>query len=448
MRFLPLLALSTCLSSAFAAEVPIAPGSPAPNASPAATETNAASGAGPLAGLKVSGSARVRVEADNFTDYGTLRNFTSVRVRPSFTYAIDDKISAVFTPQFAKIFGDRPLAFNAAGTAGVAQRTSGATIDQAVGFHEGYLLYRPTENLEFTAGRRILSYGEEVIVGAADWGVVGRSFDVFRSRVSYGNGWTDVFASKLADTNTQTSGPGDADYYGFYNSQDFGPALSSADLYAFFLRDGTSLPRQETLAVGVRLKSSFDTMKEADEGFRAVLKKMDYRIEATAESGTAVAHGHEAYQVDAEVGYLFRESSKSRFGIQGAIAGQNFNQQFASPHRWFGYADAFGRRNIVDFAAHLSSNFGSDLSAQFSFHKFFRNSDQAPAYRTDGTTAVGSVARSSSKDLGMEGDLTLKYKLSKAATFIVGGSLLRSGDFLKGQYREPRFYHFSLEAKF
>lgn len=402
-----------------------------------------------IPGLSLTGHARYRIEADEFQDFANLRSFSTIRIRPNFSYQADDATRIVFEPQFVKIMGEQVLAART-NTTNANLATSGATYDTPVGFHQGFLEYRPNSTLQFTLGRQIIAYGEEIVFGAADWGVVGRSFDAVKTRLSYGHGYSDFIVAKLVDTNPFTSGPGDSTLFAVYNSQDFGPFLKAADLYALAVRNATVDPHADVHALGFRIKSGLEDLSENETGLRHALRHIDYRLEATIENGGAAGLGVSAYQADAEIGYTLTGASKFRVGFNAETAGRNYNQLYAAPHRWYGYADLFGRRNVTDYSIRVSSRVVGELSAQVDLHSFSRTSDRAPAYRTDGTTPLGDKSPSPSTDLGSELDLTLRYKLSRVLTATAGGSLVKPGEFLRGQYgnRAPKFYYFSAEAKF
>ncbi len=122
----------------------------------------------------------------------------------------------------------------------------------------------------------VVSYGDELVIGALDWNNTARAFDAFHTRFITGKGWTDLFASKISENNSSTATapvPGDVNFYGFYNNLNFGDYLKNLDLYILYQSDATGSQTTHLGAAGIRLASKF-------EGF-------DYRGEYTKQFGSA-----------------------------------------------------------------------------------------------------------------------------------------------------------------
>ncbi|MBI3542370.1 MAG: alginate export family protein [Deltaproteobacteria bacterium] len=379
------------------------------------------------------GEARLRVEGDDRTDFANTKDFTVLRVRPGVTFTPDVTLDVFLEPQFSKTFGEPQL--NAATTtANASQTTSGTTFDTSLSVHEAYIDYHPYENFSFIGGRQILDYGEGLVVGRADWGNVGRSFDALRTRVTHKRGFWDVWASKLVDNNTTATGTADdTNFYGTYLSMEFGKHLKALDLYAFYQRDG--LP-QHLYVGGVRAKSD--------------IRWFDYRLEATKEYGGAVASGDGAYQADLELGVTLNTSFRPRFAVEGFTSGRNYNQLFPSGHEFLGSADIFSRRNISGGVFHFSGEPWDNITFLLDYHRFYRTSTDTGAFRFNGTV-LGLPARSANNYVGQELDFFWKYRVSRALSFFAGLAGFLKGDYLNDSYAQdwrPTFYYVQLEAKF
>ncbi|MBC7690216.1 MAG: alginate export family protein [Methylotenera sp.] len=434
------------------APIPAAPAAPAPLLSSSQSAVPAA----PTA-LTVSGAARFRIEGNDFTNYSNSRDFMTFRIRPDFNYKVDSQVDLLFEPQASKTLGEK--AYNLTGTSGTgtpatapstsSSNSSGASYDTGVTIHQGYINYHPTEHFQLMLGRQILSYGDELVIGASDWGNIGRSFDVARVRLTFGKGKTDIFYSKILDTNITGNSVGDLNLYGLYNTWNIGSGLHAADLYVLHQQDSTLEAQTKLEAVGIRLKSDLAGLNYLGERFQNFLSRWDYRVEATQEFGNAVSNGDSAAQIDAEIGYTAAFTFKPRLGLEGALAGKNYNQLFPSTHKWLGYADVLGRRNITDYVVHASALATENLGIQLDYHKFLRTSASTAAFRKDGTP-VGTAKGSSSKDLGHEWDLTLRYSLTRNLSLAGGGSLVTSGQYFTDQFNksDPKFYYIMTELKF
>jgi hypothetical protein len=402
--------------------------------------------------LTLGGSARVRSEGNDRTDYSTTRDFFTFRIRPDFILRADPTVTVFFEPQASKSFGELSTSFNSSsGSTALTQKTSGTSpyFDSPVGIHQAYVDYHPNTSVQLLAGRQIISYGDELVFGASDWNNIGRSFDALRLKMSYWTGGSDLFYSKIVDTNTTASGAGDFDLFGLYNSYDLGKGLHSADLYILHQMDNSISGGARIEAIGLRLKSRLEGLDYLGERFRDALNGADYRLEATQEFGNAVSDGDSAYQLDVELGYTLNSRFKPRLAIEAAISGKNYNQLYPSPHKWLGYADIFGRRNVTDYVIHASSLVTDALGIQLDFHKLQRTSTDTAAFSTNGTTAIGKALASGSSDLGTELDLTARYNLSSSLGFAIGGSVNSSGAYFTDQFGDvtPGFYYAMLEVK-
>lgn len=399
------------------------------SSAPAAEETSKT--------LDVKGSFRIRAETGDRTDYIGTRAFSTLRVRPMFTFHASDEAVVYFEPQFAKSFGEINYPGTGAAT-NAAQQTSGTTYDTALGVHQAYADYSPVTWGKLLAGRQVLSYGDELVIGALDWNNVGRSFDAFRARSKYDLGFTDVFTSKLVDTNTAAPSDGDYDLHGVYNSWKFGEFAKETDFYVLYLVDGrgTGPAPLKLWTAGARVKTSLETT--------------DYRAEVTGQSGTASGSKLSGFQGDAEGGYTFDSAKKTRLGVGGFLATKNYNQLFPTSHKWLGYADILGRRNIVGAVARFSAKPAKEWTLSFDAHQFFRASKTDPVYKLNGTTALGTGGGSSKNDVGTEADLTAKFEAAQNVVLTGGASVLVPGGYLRDQFgsRLPLFYYAQMEIRF
>lgn len=375
--------------------------------------------------VELSGHVRLRAETDDKTDYSSRRSFSLLRVRPAVTIRPDSDVSVLVEPQFARTMGESGL--------------SGNTTDPAFGVHQAYVDYHPWDWSGFLLGRQVLAYGDELVVGALDWNNTGRSFDAFRARVKHGEGtgWSDLFTAKLVNGNI--SGGGDKDFHGVYITRDLGSAFKAVDVYAFYLKDETGIPATrptDLWTAGTRLKSP--------------IEDFDYRAEATGQWGTSASGSQKGHQADLEAGYTFSKENGMRMALEGFTSSADYNQLFPTSHKWLGYADVLGRRNVSGGAARGSMKLTDNLSANADYHRFYRTNRGSPAFKINGTTTLGSTSRSDSTDVGTELDLTLKYKASEPVLFIGGASVFSPGTYLRDQFgaKRPLFYYVQMEVKF
>lgn len=410
---------------------PPAAAPPAPTPVPAAVAATPAPQPPPvnITNVKVAGHFRTRYENSNRTNLVNKRDFFLMRVRPAVSFQVNSNVSVVLEPQFARTWGENALP---AGSATPAA-SSGSTVDPNFSVHQGYGEYK-FNSLNFKVGRQVLSYGDELVVGGLDWNNIGRAFDAMKLRHTYSRGWLDGFAAKISETNAAAAGAGDKDFYGLYSSMDFGDALKNLDLYTFYLEDSTVAAPQKIGTFGLRAKSKLG-------GFL-------YRLEADMQWEQSA--GEDAYQADLELGWQFGGSLKPMVSAEFFTTGTTYSQLYPTAHKWLGYADVFGRRNISGAVLHTSAALSNKLSAQLDYHYFQRTSDSVAPVKVDGTTAIGSVAASTSKELGSELDLTMSYDVLEGLTATGGYSILFMGDYLTDQfnYTNVSFAYLQLMTKF
>ena len=147
---------------------------------------------------------------------------------------------------------------------------------------------------------------------------------------------------------------------------------------------------------------------------------------------------------------MIDSAKKTRLGVGGFLATKNYNQLFPTAHKWLGYADILGRRNIVGAVARFSTKPAKEWTLLFDVHQFFRASKTDPVYKLNGTTALGAGGGSSKGDVGTEADLTAKFEAAQNVVLTGGASALVPGGYLRDQFgaRLPLFYYAQMEVRF
>lgn len=350
------------------------------------------------------------------------------------TYTIDPDLEVTFTPQFSKTLGEAAYSTPVNTGASALQQTSGNTVDSYFQVHEAYASYRLTERVRFYGGRMTLSYGDELLIGALDWQNVGRSFDGFKLTYKSATFSSELFSTKIQDNNTITHISGDVDFHGLYNTWSLNEYLKNVDLYALYKRDAT-LGTTHLGIGGARVSSK--------------LEDFDYRIEYTKEFGNALPQSNSAEQFDIESGMTFGELKEHRIALEYFLAGKHYQQLYPTLHKWLGYADVLGRKNISGFVLHGSSRLSEKLMTKIDYHRFSRVSSDASVYKLNGTTALGTATGSSSDSVGSEIDLTVIYAVKPDLSFSGGYSIFHAGDYIRDQLpmNNAHFYYLQMEVK-
>jgi hypothetical protein len=382
--------------------------------------------------LSTSGNIRIRTQSEQFTDFSSLRDYSILRIRGNFTIKPETGLKIFIQPQFSKYFGQQDYVSSGA-TSNTLTTTSSGLWDDNVILHQGYFDYSISENLFLSAGRITLSYGDELVIGVNDWSNIGRSFDAFKVKYIYSLGYTDLFTSKINETNVTAASAGNNDFYGLYNVWSLGEYAKAFDTYFFYSRDSRNgIPLDLDLwTMGARVKSAVESL--------------DYRAEGNVQTGSISQNYVMGGLFDAEIGYKF---SAIRFAVEGFTASEKYNQLYPTAHKWLGYEDVISRKNITGGAVtalYTANKLTTELGAQ----AFYRTVSTASAYNYTGG-ALGTASASAAMDVGTEFDLTVKYKVSEHFVAQTGASLFQPGNYLKDQNytQSPVFYYLQGEATF
>jgi hypothetical protein len=303
--------------------------------------------------------------------------------------------------------------------------------------HQAYIQWNAAEMLQILAGRMVLSYGDELVLGGLEWNNTGRAFEALRLKFKTGLGSTDVIASKLQDNNITGNGNGDYDMYALYNSFDFGDAFKNVDLYFLYLTNGNAPTNtyQNAWHLGARLKSTIDLF--------------DYRVEGGFQN-TTVTGGTSSYAVDGEFGYMLHGDSKTRLSAGGFLASEFYGHLFPTWHKWLGIADVVGRQNVWGFLVRLASKPFGKWTFNLDFHKFYRSATTTSAFKANGT-ALGTAGGSASNDLGMEFDLVAGLDINETFNWQFGAGYMIPGAYLTDQFGttlKPFFAYTAAQVKF
>lgn len=359
--------------------------------------------------IEIKGMGRVRGEMSNNADFldGTddKNNFVGSRFRLSLDIKANNKTNVVTEFQHSKVWG----------------LPSGTLQDEPSSIHQAYIKHRVFENFELKIGRQELIYGDELLIGAVGWSNLGRSFDAFKSRLSYSLGWTDLF---IADVSRNFGGTPTNDHYfsGIYSHLEL-KAIDELEVYALHTQDPNAATN-EVFHYGSRIRSEHGSFY--------------YRSEVTLQSEV------EAFQWDIEAGYTIYQT---QLALEFFSASKDFFQLFPTAHKWLGIADFISRRNISGGRVGLTQRFSDKLKANLNYHLFQRTDSTQPYYAFDGSAATTNGIE---KHIGDEVDLEVLYNLDSNFSIKAGGGHFFIGKHLKENNRTSNgsFYYLQTMAKF
>ncbi|WP_432799525.1 alginate export family protein [Poriferisphaera sp. WC338] len=167
---------------------------------------------------------------------------------------------------------------------------------------------------------------------------------------------------------------------------------------------------------------------------------IDYDFEGAYQFGRVGAGDVRAYMLAAEVGYKFDVKTytpRVAMGLDIASgddsAGgdvQTFNQLFPLGHKYLGFIDIIGRQNIIDFHQSIGVPITKKLKVSAAHHYFWRADENDGLYNAGGGL-VRAGGAGTSKKVGSEIDLTVKYAIDRHATIQAGYSHFFAGQFIE-----------------
>lgn len=387
--------------------------------------------------------SRFRWEDSNQPQLSSLRQFSSIRIRPQITFTGIDKLKIFMEPQYNKILGNQSGSVDTSGNSSYP-----GTID-TVNMRNAYLDLSIREDLNFIAGRQTLAYGDQFIIGTSDWGVYGRSFDALRISYKIPALAVDLFQAKIVEAQaTSTNNGNDKDLTGLYISFFPSENLKVVDLYGFYLNDGQKV---ETAPADSSRPWHFGAY-----GTRVVTEfgNWEWKIEFAQNFGdenTPALDAHiDDYMVDSRADYRFDGSgNKHKIGLHVFSAGMNWRDLYGTTHVPFGRSDVIGRRNITGAAIHWNTNWSEQWISTIDLYAFNRTHDGQPVYQTDSKTALSSPD-SGSRNVGYEIDLNLKKPLNPNLSVSAGINFFMIGPYLeaKGGGHTPHYGYVMMEANY
>jgi hypothetical protein len=361
-----------------------------------------------LSAFTYKGHMQIRNEsADNRQGVQGSRqsNQTFYRLRSYLSFSPNENLSLNLTPQAVSSFGNQQSTIS----------------HDTLEFYEANIDYSLNSHLKAKIGRQELSYGDHLIIGALPWLNQARSFDGVKLTATHKLGSSDIMYSKVSDNGTAVLAGDDSNLFMWYNKMSFGPLVKEADFYVMHRDDDTST-QEEVNTIGFRVKGSH--------------KNIFYRTENAIQNGGNV--GDDAYQYNVEVGGSYK-SFKGSF--EYASAGADYIQMYPTAHKFLGFADVLGRRNLNHIAVHGSVGIMSWLSLRADFHSFKRNDTTKSAFKLNGSSTWG--VNGTSDDVGTELDVVLTLKTKDNLKLQLGGAWFNPGDYMKAQQGNDKVTQFT-----
>lgn len=329
--------------------------------------------------------------------------------------------------------------------------------------------------LTLKAGRQILSYGDERLIGAFDWNNIGRTFDAVKLRWEEKAWWIDAFTSSVvvpargrynqSDFYNGTETDRDQVFSGLYFSTT-ALRFQTTDFYALHLYENsnprflpTAIGDSNFVTLGLRIKSKPGFFAPKEVSARAGGKEVvdgrnlpappprpvgfDYDAELAFQTGEVRGLDLTSFAAHAGLGYTLDVPWMPRLGVAYSYATgdgdpldgkiETFQNLFPTNHKFYGQMDVFSWQNMHDLEASVKAQPVKAVTLKAEYHGFWLASTDDVWYRANGVTAVRPltpVARQASNYAGSEVDLLAQWVVSKNFTVEAGYSHFFAGDYL------------------
>lgn len=351
--------------------------------------------------IVVTGQVRARSEVDARSFVPGVKPDVQhlLRSRLGVKASLDSHAHATIELQDARVFGAQRRLTNA-GAAALDVRQAMIEVKSIAG-----LL------IDARVGRQVIAYANERLLGAADWGNFGQTFDGLVVKAGAEDFNVDVLALSIARNANIPVYSRDVFLTGAWGT--WRPEGGKASVQAFYLFDN---PRVDSLQ-----QYRHTTGAYANARFDAI----DVELEGAAQLGDYTASGRSipirAMMMGGRAGYTFDAPSAPRIGLGfDYLSGSNpalpdvygaFNPLYPTNHKFYGLIDHINDvvaqtrgRGLSDMMVSLSATPFTNFKATLDVHQFDVLHD---------TTSVPDVA-TPINGVGNELDITLVYKASKA----------------------------------
>lgn len=364
--------------------------------------------------VRLFGEVRVRGEAERPAALDSLDAFTLLRSRIGLDARLSPQARVLLQVQDARTFGEEASTLD-----GSANRLD---------MHQAWLQYRLRGRTGVTvrAGRQQLSFGNERLVGAADWTQIARSFDGLRVSAGPGRGGRGGWAVHTFATNVRERGRrhtgvqpdrGDHLFAGAFIEAGRVELFTYHDMEASYRSytdvDRTTLGGRLDLSLPRVITASAEGAWQAGNQVPAGAPSQDIRAWMLAgrlglETGLPFV---------ARLGAGMDILSGDRDPADGTY--RAFNTLYGTGHRYHGYLDLFldpaGRtqeRGLIDGMASARLALPGTIALDVDAHAFWLHQE---------------LAASPDRFIGWELDLTLPVSLGEGQRLQLGYSLFRNG---------------------
>ena len=292
-------------------------------------------------------------------------------------------------------------------------------------FVDARLFASGDNSLTFRVGRQEFLYGDQRAVSPLDWANTRRTFEGAKLMWERDNLKVDAFWTNpmRVDPYSFDAPDRDQEFMGVYSTL-AGREGNTLDGYFLRLLDGSGNNNFKFNTIGMRWQGG-DRWLWDFEGAYQFGENTDGSDHAAGMATFGLGHRLEECWKTTLWAYYDWASGDDATG-----AGNGFHHNFPLAHKYNGYMDLFGRRNLEDANVLLTSNPSDKLKLLLWYHYFFLETQTDTPYSVVMTPFNGGNLPGST-DLGHEIDLLATYKLGPRQSLMLGYSHFFAGAYYR-----------------
>jgi hypothetical protein len=308
---------------------------------------------------------------------------------------------------------------------GLPLKYTAANMRDNFDFRQAYVEFH-LEQVKLFAGRQLLNFGNERVIGISDWTQTSRSFDGFDARVGDKNR-LDLFSASVVNIypTSLDMHAGGLNYHGVYGSINSWVPRTTVEPFVLV----KAMPRV------LSQQNIYGTETEVTPGLRVQAFpgwNIDYDVTGTLQRGSYSNGSIHAGSFLAKTGYLaaylpWKPHLLAEYDYATGNAHRNaqristFDQQYPSNHNAFGLVDLFGFQNIKQYRLDVDLNPYPKLTLLIQAESLHAATKFDGLYSSAGALLVKAPATGfPSDDIGTGFDASAKYVYRKYFVFQAG----------------------------
>jgi len=319
-----------------------------------------------------------------------------------------------------------------------------APVRDGADLQEGYIELWPERKrgFGFSAGRRMVNYGETRLLGSSQWGNLARTWDHAslywrheKARVE----WLAMSPVRVRQDGFNAPGFGDRIWGLYCNFREWRPK-TAADIYA--LRHDQNRPGGFT---GGAKAAGTDRLRVNTFGARVAgpwVGGVRYSLEGAAQTGRVGAAWHRAAAWFSGLSRTWTAGGKplEMTGEYKFASGTGnprdtsrsgtFDQLYPANHDKFGHSDLFGWRNLHAVRTQATYGLSRALALHLMYTSTWLASVRDAVYNGSGKAMFRSPEGTAGRHIGQESDVFFTYK-SGRLTFGAGWGHFFEGEFIR-----------------